>query len=55
MTKTETLYDRDETKLIERIVALRKSNPELKLVDGIKRPYDPGYDEDVFSAEVQIS
>lgn len=35
--RVETLYDRDETKLIDRVIQLRKQYPNLK-VGEIQRP-----------------
>ncbi len=49
---SETLYDRDEFKLIERVCQLREAFPNLK-VGEIKRPYNTvGFNGDVFEVEV---
>lgn len=45
----ETLYDRDEFKLIDRVCQLRETHPNLK-VGEIKRPENEGL---VFEVEVK--
>lgn len=45
----QTLYDRNEIKLIERIVNLRRKNPSIK-VGEIKRPV---LQDEVFECEVE--
>ncbi len=49
----ETLYDRDEFKLVERICNLRERHPDLKVVLG-QRPLVIGeVSDDVYSAEIE--
>ena len=50
----ERIYDRNEFKLIERIEEMRKLHPNI-IVYRINRPYDEGYDEDVFSADYDLA
>lgn len=49
-SKKETLYDRDEFKLIDRVCKLRETNPNIK-VGEIQRPIMP---DEVFEVEVQF-
>lgn len=51
-TMKETIYDRDEFKLIERICNLRERHPDLKVVLGQRPLVIGGMSDGVYSAEI---
>ena len=48
----ETIYDRDEFKLIERLCELREMYPNIKVVLGERPLVLGGVSDDVYSAEI---
>jgi len=49
----DTLYDRNESKLIDKVCQLRETNPNLK-VGEMKRPdCTPGFTGMVFEVEIE--
>ena len=48
----ETLYDRDEFKLIERICKLREMHPNMKVTLGERPLVIGGTPDDVYCAEI---
>ncbi|UVF62474.1 hypothetical protein [Nitrososphaeria virus YSH_922147] len=51
--KKETLYDRNETKLIERVCELRKIHPEIKVGEIFRPLIIGGVSDGVFEVEVE--
>ena len=49
----ETIYDRDELKLIERLCELREMHPNMKVVLGERPLVLGGVSDGVYSAEVE--
>ena len=49
----ETIYDRNELKLIERLCELRETYPNMKVVLGERPLVLGGVSDDVYCAEVE--